>query len=106
MHSVLPANRKDLEDLKKPGSGRQDCDSLDRQRKAETSIPLVARIDWCRQQRRKARMQRENVKWTDGAPKRRISGTLCLREMARPSIGIVHPVCSNGMRWGSRTDEL
>ena len=45
MNSVLPANRKDLEDRKKPGSGRQDCDSRDRQRMAETRIPLVARID-------------------------------------------------------------
>jgi len=63
VNRVLPANRKDLEDLKKPGSGRQECDSLDRQRKAETRIPLVARIDWCRQQRRKARTQRDVDGW-------------------------------------------
>ena len=45
MNRVLPARRKDLEDRKKPGSGRQDCDFLDRQRMAETRTPLVARID-------------------------------------------------------------
>jgi len=45
VNSVLLARGKDLEDLKKPGSGRQDCDSLDLQRQAETSIPLGARID-------------------------------------------------------------
>ena len=61
--SVLRARRKDLEDLKKPGSGRQDCDSLDLQRLAETSIPLVVRIDWCRRQRGQARTQREVVGW-------------------------------------------
>ena len=63
MNTVLPARRKDLDDLKKPGSGRQDCDSLDRPRKADTSNPLVARIDWCRRQRRQAPTQREVEGW-------------------------------------------
>ena len=63
MNTVLPARRKDLDDLKKPGSGRQDGDSLDRQRLAETSIPLVARIEWCRRQRRRATTQREVDGW-------------------------------------------
>ena len=63
VNTVLPARRKDLDDLKKPGSGRQECDSLDRQRLAETIIPLVARIDWCRRQRRRAPTQREVEGW-------------------------------------------
>ena len=63
MNTVLPARRKDVDDLKKPGSGRPSCDSLNLQRKEDTSIPLVARIDWCRQQRRKARTQREVEGW-------------------------------------------
>ena len=63
VNSLLQAWREDLDDLKKPGSGRQDCDSLDRQRLAETIIPLVARIEWCRRQRRRAPTQREVEGW-------------------------------------------
>src|SRR5215469_2690417 len=63
VNSVPPARRKDLDDLKKPGSGRQECDSLDLQHLAETSIPLVVRIDWCRRQRGQARTQREVEGW-------------------------------------------
>ena len=63
MNSLLQAWMEDLEDLKKPGSGRQECDSLDRQRLAETIIPLVARIEWCRRQRRQAPTQREVEGW-------------------------------------------
>ena len=63
LHSVLPARRKDLEDLKKPGSGRPYSDSLDLQREADTSIPLVARIEWCRRQRREARTQADAEGW-------------------------------------------
>ena len=63
VNTVLPARRRDLEDLKKPGSGRQDSDSLDLQRMAETIIPLVARIEWCRRQRRQAPTQREVEGW-------------------------------------------
>lgn len=63
MNSLLPARKKDLEDLKKPGLGRPSCDSLDRQRKAETSIPLAARIEWCRRQRRQAPTQSEVEGW-------------------------------------------
>ena len=63
MNSVLLARGEDLEVLKNPGSGRQDCDSLDLQRLAETSIPLVVRIDWCRRQRGQARTQREVEGW-------------------------------------------
>jgi len=63
VNAVLPARRKDLEDLKKPGSGRQDSDSLDLQRMAETIIPLVARIEWCRRRRRQAPTQHEVEGW-------------------------------------------
>lgn len=63
VNTVLPARRKDLDDLKKPGSGRQDCDTLDRRRKADTTNPLVARIEWCRRQRRQAPTQREVEGW-------------------------------------------
>src|SRR5262249_8392405 len=66
VNTLLPARRKDLEDLKKPGLGRQDSDSLDLQRMAETIIPLVARIariEWCRRHRRQAPTQREVEGW-------------------------------------------
>src|SRR5215471_13294303 len=63
VNTLLPARRKDLEDLKKPGSGPQDCDTLDLQPKADTSIPLVARIEWCRWERRQAHTQREVEGW-------------------------------------------
>jgi len=63
VNSLLPARRKDLEDLKKPGLGRPYSDSLDLQREADTSIPLVARIEWCRRQRREARTQADAEGW-------------------------------------------
>ena len=59
VNSLLPARRKDLEDLKGPGWGRPYCDSLE----ADTRISLVARIAWCRQQRRQAPTQREVDGW-------------------------------------------
>ena len=59
MNCLRPARMKDLEDLKEPGSGRPYCDSLE----ADTSIPLVARIEWCRRQRRQARTQSEVDGW-------------------------------------------
>ena len=63
MNSLLPAQTEDFEDLKKPGWGRPSYDFLDLQRTADTSIPLVARIDWCRRQRGQARTQREVEGW-------------------------------------------
>ena len=63
MNNLLPARSKDLEDLKEPGSGRPYSDSLDLQREADTSIPLVARIEWCRRQRRQAPTQCEVEGW-------------------------------------------
>ena len=63
MNSVLSARKKDLEDLKKPGLGRPYSDCFDLQREADTSISLVARIEWCRRQRRQAPTQREVEGW-------------------------------------------
>src|SRR5262245_34031693 len=63
VNSVLSARKKDLEDLKKPGLGRPYSDCFDLQREADTSISLVARIEWCRQQRRQARTQADAEGW-------------------------------------------
>ena len=44
MNSLLPARRKDLEDLKKLGSGRSSSDSLDLKRKADGSNQSIEAI--------------------------------------------------------------
>ena len=51
MNTVLPARRKDLEELKKPGSVRQDCDSLDLQRRAPMCFRKFSRKTTSRRDR-------------------------------------------------------
>jgi len=63
VNSVIPARRKNLEDLKKTISLCPHCGSLDLQHIADTGGSLLARIESCRQQRRKARTQREVDGW-------------------------------------------
>jgi hypothetical protein len=63
VNSVLPAWMKDLEDPKKTVPHRPHGGSHDLQRRAQTSLPLVARIEWCRRQRTQARTQAELEGW-------------------------------------------
>ncbi len=63
MNSVLQARMEDLEDLKKTVQHLPRCDFPNLQRVASTGVPLVARIEWCRQQREQARTQAQLEGW-------------------------------------------
>jgi hypothetical protein len=63
MNSSRRAWRKDLEDLKKTVPRRPHGGSLDLQRMPHTGTSLVARIEWCRRERRQARTEAELEGW-------------------------------------------
>ena len=63
MNSVLPVWITDLENLKKPGSGRPSCGSLGLQHKAHSSASIEARMKWCRTRRTPACTQVELEGW-------------------------------------------
>ena len=60
MNSLLPARMEHLEDVKKTVQRLPHCDFPNLQRMAPTGIPLVARIEWCRQQRDSRRVRKLN----------------------------------------------
>ena len=71
MNSLLEARMEHLEDLKKEHledlketvQHLPRCDFANLQRMASTGVPLLARIAWCRRQRRQAPTQREVDGW-------------------------------------------
>jgi hypothetical protein len=63
MTSLLSTWMEDLEDPMKTVPRRSHCDSLDLQHVAQTSTSLLARIEWCREQRMQARTQAELEGW-------------------------------------------
>ena len=63
MNSLLLARMEDLEDLKKTVRRLPRCDFPNLQRMAPTGLPLIARINWCGQQRRQSRSQAQLEGW-------------------------------------------
>ena len=63
MEALEDLKKEDLEDLKKTVRRLPRCDFPNLQRMAPTGLPLIARINWCRQQRRQSPTQAQLEGW-------------------------------------------